>query len=449
MSVDLPRSDARPNDEPAGPSSSPEVTETESSFSLIGRFRAGGPVSIVTVNRTPFTIGRKPENMLCLADRTVSSKHAVISERNAALYLHDLNSTNGTFLNGRRISGTQRLEDGDLLQFGNAVLRVTAESGDTTNATECHDVTDDALAIVQFGRLLKKRDIRPHLQPIVQIDTMKQVAFEVLARSRYVGLRNAASLFRAAAHLNAEITLSQMSRMAGMWAAGRLPPETKIFLNTHPSEINDPSLLESLLELRERWPEQPVVIEIHEAAVTDMPRLSALKSALLDLDMGLAFDDFGSGQARLRELVNVRPDYVKFDIGMIENTEAIEHAQQRVTQTLVRMTLDLGVVPLAEGVETQAQRDFCVNAGFVLGQGYYFGVPKPAKYWVRESEGRSDGSKDRRGRDVAASESRSTARSGAASPSSSGVLEAGRGPVASGSREQPGARTARGDETDA
>lgn len=380
----------RTPDAPVETAFPPEVRETDCSFSLIGRFRTGGPISIAPLNRTPFTIGRRSENMLCLPDTTVSSRHAVVYENEDGLFVSDLNSTNGTFLNGRRIADARSLEDGDLLQFGNAVVRLTAESPNTTNATESYDVADDALAIVQFGRILKTRDIRPHLQPIVEFDTKNVVAFEVLARSQYVGLRNAASLFRAAAQLNAEVTLSQMSRMAGLWAASRIPSGRTIFLNTHPTEINDPSLLESLLELRERWPQQKVVIEIHEAAVTDLARLHEIKSALADLGMGLAFDDFGSGQARLRELVNVRPDYVKFDIGMIENIGSAELAQHRMIETLVRMTLDLGIIPLAEGVETQNQCDLCAEAGFLLGQGYLFGVPRAAKHFIRDDAGNDD-----------------------------------------------------------
>lgn len=355
-------------------------------FSLEGRFRPNGPISLIPIRNAEFTVGRKPDNSLTLSDSTVSSHHAVIEQVSGFLFLRDLGSTNGTFVNGRRIDEPQRVASGDLIQFGAAVMRVVANTGQTTGATESSDVSDDALALMQFGRIMQRRDIHPHLQPIVEMDTEKTIAFEALARSQYAGLRTAESLFKAATQLNAESSLSQIARMAGMWVAERLPAEKILFLNTHPNEVVDPELLPSLRKLRERWPNRPVVIEIHEATVTDMERLREIKEGLTELGMSLAFDDFGAGQARLRELVDVRPDYVKFDIGLLEHVGEVSHPQRRMTKTLVQMTRDLGVIPLAEGVETGKQSEFCKDAGFTLGQGYLYGRPEAAKRWIQGTE---------------------------------------------------------------
>jgi len=351
-------------------------------YSLIGRLPGGDAISMIPLDRDPFTVGRKANNGLSLSESTVSSYHAEISQTDAKLYVTDLDSTNGTFLNGKRITGTHPLSDGDLLQFGAAVFRVSSQTPSAGNATESYDATDDAAALVQFGQVLKNQGISPHLQPIIELDTGETTGFEVLARSRYIGLRSAAALFRAASRMNAEIALSQQARLAGMNVAKMVPHTSTLFLNTHPNEVADPGLIDSLRELRSLWPNRRMAIEIHESAVTNSGRLNELKAVLSELEMELAFDDFGSGQSRLKELIDVRPDYVKFDMSMFADPQ--NPSQRRAIETLVEMTLELDIVPLAEGVETQQQHEFCHETGFLLGQGFLFGRPLPVSLLVNQ-----------------------------------------------------------------
>ena len=356
-------------------------------FALVGHLRDGGPIVASMIDCLPFAIGRKPENTLTINDSTVSSQHAVIEQFGNELAIRDLGSTNGTFINGRRVVDAHVISEGDLLQLGSTALKVEPRTSPTTLATVTSDVTDNALALAQFGQLLERREINMHLQPIVEIDTRQPIAHEALVRSSYTGLRNPTALFQAASHMNSEVALSQLARMETMRVARDLPEEMIVFLNTHPSEVSDDELVPSLHKLRRRWPNRPVVIEIHEAAMTELPRLLEVKNALTELGMGLAFDDFGSGQSRLRELVEVRPDYVKFDIGMLAGVDREDDPQRPVTATLVEMVRDLNIIALAEGVETEAQHQFCEATGFRLGQGFLYGRPMPARHWIdRRSE---------------------------------------------------------------
>jgi hypothetical protein len=65
-----------------------------------------------------------------------------------------------------------------------------------------------------------------------------------------------------------------------------------------------------------------VTLEEHEAARgRDASTMKMLRLVLDDLNMKLAYDDFGAGQARLNELVEARPDYVKFDRKMISRID--------------------------------------------------------------------------------------------------------------------------------
>ena len=69
-------------------------------------------------------IGRQSGNDVVVPDEQVSRKHAEVEERDGSLIVTDLNSSNGTFVNGTRISSPQNLRAGDTVQVGTTVLKV-------------------------------------------------------------------------------------------------------------------------------------------------------------------------------------------------------------------------------------------------------------------------------------------------------------------------------------
>lgn len=82
----------------------------------------------VPLARQHLTIGRAPDNILVLADPQVSAYHAVISwqaDPNRHL-LKDLGSTNGTYLNERRVAGPGLLRHGDAIRLGDTILGVSS-----------------------------------------------------------------------------------------------------------------------------------------------------------------------------------------------------------------------------------------------------------------------------------------------------------------------------------
>jgi len=70
-------------------------------------------------------IGRSEEGEIVLVDPSVSRAHAVVEIDRGGAFVRDLSSTNGTFLNGRRIKA-ESLCDGDELRFGNTRMRFEA-----------------------------------------------------------------------------------------------------------------------------------------------------------------------------------------------------------------------------------------------------------------------------------------------------------------------------------
>lgn len=80
-------------------------------------FVQGSEQKNIVLNRTPFTVGRKVDKDLVIADPRVSRDHAQIMQDGVEFYLEDLGSKHGTFVNGERIQ-RQKLERGDRLEFG-------------------------------------------------------------------------------------------------------------------------------------------------------------------------------------------------------------------------------------------------------------------------------------------------------------------------------------------
>jgi len=118
-------------------------------------------------------------------------------------------------------------------------------------------------------------------------------------------------------------------------------------------------------------------MELHESAVTDVETIKKLRGVLKELNILLSYDDFGSGQARLLELMEAPPDVLKFDISLVRDIHQRSAASQAVLAALVKMSKEIGVRTLAEGVEIQQEAEVCRQMGFDFAQGYFFGKPAP------------------------------------------------------------------------
>jgi EAL domain-containing protein (putative c-di-GMP-specific phosphodiesterase class I) len=354
------------------------VRQTQALWFLSGQTSEGEPVRHVPLQSFPFRVGRRTDVSLSLAYRTVSGMHAEIVETNTGLVLRDLGSTNGTFLNGVRVVGQVSLAQNDLVQFADLPFRVRRQSSETGGMTVATQVCDYALALVQFDELMTRRAVIPCFQPVIDLRSGQTVGYESLGRSSVYGLEMPDAMFQAASQLDLQIELSRMFRWESVRASSSLEHPPHLFLNTHPAELSDPGLVEALQGLRNVSPRQPITLEIHESAATDTSKMRGLQSALNDLGMKWAYDDFGAGQDRLVQLVEVRPHYIKFDMALIRDIDQASAARQTMLETLVKMVLDLGIVALAEGIETAGEGAACRQIGFQLAQGFHYGKPARA-----------------------------------------------------------------------
>jgi EAL domain-containing protein (putative c-di-GMP-specific phosphodiesterase class I) len=157
------------------------------------------------------------------------------------------------------------------------------------------------------------------------------------------------------------------------------PEPPLLFLNTHPVEFERPGLLESLEELRAFAPQVDLVLEVHESALDQTDFIAWLRGRLLEINVGLAYDDFGAGQAHLYELAQAPPLYLKFDRKFVTGLHEAPTSMRRFVASLVAAARELLVKTVAEGVETADEAEACMRAGFSHAQGYHFGRPGPVE----------------------------------------------------------------------
>lgn len=342
-----------------------------------------GEIRRVPVRPLPFRIGRGQGLELMLPSGSVSKAHAEVYENEGCLRLRDLGSTNGTFVNGQRVEDAA-IREGDVLHFADFEFRV---------GVPAPGLADEAAKTVSLGpirlshrfvagtrelkELLLQGAVTTVFQPIVLLAGGAPVAYEVLGRGRHPGLpESPLELFRIAETIGAEAELSRLFRRRAVELVRQRTDLPTIFLNTHPGELSQPGLLDSLEELRRLAPHLDLALEIHESVLTRPAALAELRRLLSESNIGLAYDDFGAGQARLLELSEAPPHYLKFDRRFVTGIDRPEMAtRRRLLASLVGLANDLRVKTVAEGIETAAEAEACEKVGFSHGQGYHLGRP--------------------------------------------------------------------------
>jgi EAL domain-containing protein (putative c-di-GMP-specific phosphodiesterase class I) len=346
------------------------------------------PVRQILIHSQVFGIGRKPENALCLPSSCVSSNHAELEQRDDHLFLRDLGSTNGTYINGNKLYGETEVVEGDLIQFATMVFRLGHCHSQSESRTVLEDTGDRALALMQFDRLINDGNLFPFFQPIVKLADSTCIGYEILGRSRLFGLQMPDQMFHAASQLNMEAELSEVFRLRGVEVGSRFPNNVNLFVNTHPKELGHDRLYASLKTLRHAAPDRTITLEIHEAASTDLEMMGQLCAVLRDLNIKLAFDDFGVGRARLVELAEIRPDYLKFDMKLTKNISGASANRQEVVALFAKMVNEIGIQTLAEGIETRECHETLGQMGFQLGQGFFYGRAQSISEYLGKQEPR-------------------------------------------------------------
>jgi EAL domain-containing protein (putative c-di-GMP-specific phosphodiesterase class I) len=146
-----------------------------------------------------------------------------------------------------------------------------------------------------------------------------------------------------------------------------------LFLNLHPRDLLDPELLNPRSGVSQCTPY--VILEITERVTLDeVPNVKERVAALRSAGHRIAIDDLGAGYSGLVSFVELEPELVKLDMSMIRDVDR-SSVKQGLVRAMTGVSKEMGLLVVAEGIETEAERDTVNELGVDLLQGYRFGKP--------------------------------------------------------------------------
>jgi len=218
-------------------------------------------------------------------------------------------------------------------------------------------------------------------QPIVRASDGQVFGYEALLRADEPKLPHPGAILDAAERLDRLAELGRAVRAAA--AAPMLrAPDAVLFVNLYPRDLADETLFAAASPLAPIA--RSVILEITErASLDEVSDVRDRVARLRQLGFRLAVDDLGAGYAGLTSFATLEPEIIKLDMSLVRDVDT-NHVKKRVVERMTALAHELGVLVVAEGVETVAERDTLGAAGCDLLQGYLLarpGRPFPSVSW--------------------------------------------------------------------
>lgn len=166
-------------------------------------------------------------------------------------------------------------------------------------------------------------------------------------------------------------------------SAKRQGCSTKIAINVSGKDIIRPDFSSAILKTTKQYNVEPssLILEITETIlVSDIKLVASKIESLAKLGFKFSIDDFGTGYSSLAYLRTLKIHELKIDLLFIR--EISEKTTSPIVDSIIQMAKSLGLVTVAEGVETQLQLDYLKKQGCDLFQGYLLSMPISEKAWL-------------------------------------------------------------------
>ncbi len=224
----------------------------------------------------------------------------------------------------------------------------------------------------------------PHFQPILRLQDGQQVGCEALVRwnhehrglltpSQFIGVGEDSSLIEQVDWLMYAHVVSSMSEYPGHYVS----------INVSPRHFLSDNFADRLLRMLDEADQDPrrLRIEITEVAlIEDAPRALRILRDLRHHGIAALLDDFGTGFSALSYLHRFPIQGLKIDRSFVAGLEGDTSTESlALVRAILAMALTLGIDTIAEGIETDRQREILVEQGCEFGQGYLLGMPLPLR----------------------------------------------------------------------
>lgn len=274
----------------------------------------------------------------------------------------------GNELIGVLAVATRRADGAAVLESRLGILAELGMLADTLFGGQTEIYRNREALRAELEEVLVGSSFRPFFQPVIDLKTAEVVGYEALTRfddGTRPDLR-----FAMAQSVGLGPQLEAACASAAIEASKGLPPELWLSLNFSPAAVLDGHAKRTV-----GCAERPIIIEVTEhVQIEDYP---ALKQALRECGpIRVSVDDAGAGYASLRHILELEPDIVKLDIGLVRGID-VDPARQALAAGLHHFATLAGTHLVAEGIEHQAEADMLIDLGVHFGQGYLFGRPAP------------------------------------------------------------------------
>jgi diguanylate cyclase (GGDEF)-like protein len=239
---------------------------------------------------------------------------------------------------------------------------------------------------IELRQAIRQRTITMHYQPIVEVETLRLVGFEALARWPHPRLKDVPpGVFIRMAEDSGLI--APLGRLALDIAAGDLATwlvhNERLFVtvNISPRQFDEHDLVADLRSTmkRHKLPTDSLHLEITESTMVENPeQVAEAVASIRDLGVLICVDDFGTGYSSLQLLQTMPYDVLKIDRGFVAGM-----AEGRRNRVIMEMITELahrmGMRVVAEGIERHDQLAMIRKIGCNFAQGFLFAPPMSAE----------------------------------------------------------------------
>jgi len=227
---------------------------------------------------------------------------------------------------------------------------------------------------------LDRNEMVPSFQPLVGLHTGRLTGFEVLARWQHPQLGPvlpANFIPLAEEHGLVDPLMHQVFRKA-FSASVALEAPLLLSVNVSPTQLREPGLSRQICDLAEEagLSTARLMVEITESAMLrdNLATAQRIAHELKECGCKLALDDFGTGYSSLSHLQALPVDELKVDRRFVELMTRSRDSR-KIVASIVGLGHSMGLVTVAEGVESEEQADMLLWLGCEQGQGWLYGRP--------------------------------------------------------------------------